>query len=388
MNDHEMEERINQTLAKPLLEPELVICACQKLSQRLLSGDYDTPIQRAGLEAAALMLSREVLERKMKTELGLDVGNPNRYPLGVLFHIGAGNLDGLSAFSVVEGLLAGNINILKLPEAERGISRQLLRELVGIEPALKEYIYVFDVPSADIKMMKRLADMADAVVLWGGDEAVSAVRRLADPTTALIEWGHKISFAYVTEAGMTDEPLTGLALHMLETRQLLCSSCQGIYLDTDKEALIEGFCSRFLPLLEQAAEQTGGFDIGITAQNTLRVYHARLEAACFSQDKVYRGRRVSIISSQDPGLTASMMFGNCWVKSLPKDRILSVLRKKKGYLQTVGLLCSEEERPELSRLLLRAGAVKIRSGRDMSQSFCGEAHDGEYPLRRYSKIVV
>ena len=42
-------------------------------------------------------------------------------PLGVLLHIAAGNADGLPAFSVAEGLATGNINILKLPQADNGL---------------------------------------------------------------------------------------------------------------------------------------------------------------------------------------------------------------------------------------------------------------------------
>ena len=49
-----------------------------------------------------------------------------KVPLGVIMHIGAGNALGLAAFSVMEGLLTGNINILKLPEYEGGISLKIL----------------------------------------------------------------------------------------------------------------------------------------------------------------------------------------------------------------------------------------------------------------------
>ena len=50
--------------------------------------------------------------------------------------------------------------------------------------------------------MKRLAGLADGVVVWGGDGAVRGVRELAGPSVKLIEWGHKISFAYVTLKGV------------------------------------------------------------------------------------------------------------------------------------------------------------------------------------------
>lgn len=395
MYDYELERRINRTLAGPPLTPELVVGACDELSARIRFGYFDEVIRQMGLESvitkkkaddAARLLCRDVLLEKLTAELGTDLFNPRRYPLGVLLHIGAGNMDGLSAYSVVEGLLAGNINLLKLPGEERGISRLLLRELVRIEPALRDYIYVYDLPSARQKELKRLADLADAVVVWGGDEAVRAVRQLVEPSVKLIEWGHKISFAYVTEAGMDEEQLAGLARHMVETGQLLCSSCQGIYLDTEDRELGREFCGRFLELLKRAAAGAER-KAGETAKNTLRAYSAWLESACYTEDDIYRSGGVSVMLSENPVPEISLLHGNCWVKLLPRTRLIETLRKKKGYLQTVGLLCADTEREELSRLLCRAGAVRIRGAADMSETFKGEAHDGEYPLRRYSKIV-
>lgn len=394
----------------PIFKPqsERVIAACGALADRILEGRYDQLLEQTGLPSqvieerkreAASMLSRSSLKRKIRMELGEDWHSKKLFPLGVLFHIGAGNMDGLSAYSVVEGLLVGNINLLKLPEEEQGISAFLLSELTAIAPELKPYIYVFDVPSADEETMKGLASLADGIVVWGGDEAVMNVRRLAGPGKKIIEWGHKLSFAYATKQGMRDKKeLMGLARHMIETKQLLCSSCQGIYVDTEEKGELELFCRRFLKLLEKAYREQGQEELGTAAKNTLRVYVRQLEAVLTKGIKVYKGDGVSVTCSMDPVLELSAMFGNCWVKPLPVSKIMTVLREKKEYLQTVGLICAEEERGELSALFCRAGAVRIQSGRNMSklvgqksspQGFARgwEAHDGEYPLRRYSKMV-
>jgi hypothetical protein len=87
-------------------------------------------------------------------------------PLGVLLYIAAGNAAGLPVFIVIEELLTGNINILKLPQGGDPIFRKLLLELRAIQPALADYIYVFDDSSKDIEAMKRLVNVADAAVVW------------------------------------------------------------------------------------------------------------------------------------------------------------------------------------------------------------------------------
>lgn len=81
------------------------------------------------------------------------------------------------------------------------------------------------------------------------------------------------------------------------------------------------------------------------------------------------------------------MEGNVLVKPLPRSELLPVLRRQKGRLQTAGLLCAEEEREALTALLARAGVTRITRAGRLSDAFPGEGHDGEYPLRRYLRVV-
>ena len=75
------------------------------------------------------------------------------------------------------------------------------------------------------------------------------------------------------------------------------------------------------------------------------------------------------------------------MKALPREELLPVMRRQKGRLQTAGLLCPEGDRAALTDLLVRAGVTRVLPAGEMSDSFCGEAHDGEYPLRRYTRMV-
>lgn len=404
-----LEKRVCKTLKKPLLNPMLVVEACHQLAMKMEQGCYQELLMRLITEehitaeqinTAVNMLKRDYLLNKIDFELGktpynrklsaLDNKNGSiivkRMPLGVLFHIAAGNVDGLPAYSVIEGLLVGNINILKLPASDHDLTIKLLYELIKMEPVLSDYIYVFDTSSNELASMQAMAKCADAIVVWGGDTAIGEVRKFATPNTRIIEWGHKISFAYVTEMGMNDSDLTELAHHILDTKQLLCSSCQGIYLDTHEEADIYDFSERFFAIMEKVSLDYPSPSVGIQAQLTLLLYNQELEAVK-SGKKIYRGKNCSISASSDKKLEVSFTYGNCWVKALPREYIISRLHRYKGYLQTVGLLCGQEEREELSGLLLRAGATRVTNAGDMSRMVSGEAHDGEYPLIRYSKIV-
>lgn len=391
--------------------PEKVISACEKLLSRVLSGEFDHivlpllsqfDISRARFEQMAQLFSRESLTYKCRIELGdipaqgdtvglshIALGGTarrQRYPLGILMHIAAGNVDGLPAYSVVEGLLAGNINILKLPSGDSGLSVLLLSELIKAEPSLAEYIYVFDVPSTETETLKTLADLSDAVVVWGGDAAVSAARAMASVNTRIIAWGHKLSFAYATPDA-TDAELEGLAKHICETDQVLCSSCQGIFVGTEDREVQDAFAERFFEILRRVSNETSPVDFGMKAKNAIHIYNGRLEAHR-TRHRILSADGVSVICQDDHALELSYMFRNLWVKRLPKYRMVSALRPYKDHLQTAALLCPDgERREELARLLALSGVVRITHASDMSRMLSGEAHDGTYPLRQYSRVV-
>ncbi len=417
-----LEKDINDTRVNKRLDISKVIAAVDVIGQKLENGVYRERIEALGMEGIeeqirtiSAMASRESLEYRMAVELGelkepLLSGQPVNvrqesslteldtyvYPLGTLFHIGAGNREGLPVYSVLEGLLTGNVNILKLPQADQGLSIEILQTLLEIESSLAEFLYVFDTPSTDLDAMCAMARMSDGVVVWGGDEAVAAVRRFAPPGIRLIEWGHKLSFAYLSgleemEEKALDQELQALAEHIISTRQILCSSCQVIYLDQQDMEEVHKFCRRFLPYLERAALGFPAKSIGMRAQLSMSRYCDTLQKVItkekVSKRQVFHGRDCSLTACEDMELELSEMFGNCLVKRLPKEKMPEMLRRKKGYLQTAGLLCPEGKRQEFLKRLAVCGVTRITSVGKMSETFSGEAHDGDYPLRRYVRVA-
>ncbi len=396
-----LEDKLTDTLAGPPLEAETVISALARLGERLDRGELDGLIAqyapagaREWLDEVRWMLRPELLRQKLAIELGdaspaRPFGRAERCPLGVLLHVAPGNMEGLPAFTALEGLLTGNINLLKLPRGDRGLTFAVLSLLVETEPALTPFLYAFDVPSGDRDTLKKLAALADGVVTWGGDGAVSAMRELAGPGCKLIEWGHRLGFAYLSGwEGRTGE-LEALAEHIVTTNGLLCSSCQVIYLDTEDFGEGKRFCNGFLPILERASAVRNAAP-GAAAQATLYAYETFLEhiADRDGLDEVmFRGTGCSLTLRRDRALELSPLYGNALVKCLPRSQIIPVLRRARGRLQTVGLLCPPERREELVRLLSRAGVTRITPAGQMSASFPGEGHDGEYPLRRYCRVV-
>lgn len=155
-----------------------------------------------------------------------------------------------------------------------------------------------------------------------------------------------------------------------------------------RSALNEG--DLFRGSLEEAARRFPQEGIEETAEQTLRRYLDEMVQAIqgrATDTRVYRGEFCRLEACLDDNLVLSGLFGNCPVKRLPAARMLPVLRREKGRLQTAGLICAPERRLALAQRLMCCGLVRITRAGDMSESLCGEAHDGEYPLRRYVRIV-
>lgn len=397
----DLEEEINATRMAPPLRAETVISAVDELGKRLENGEFNSLLAQflpkgVTLEALLPLLRRETLEAKLTAELGGDPFSPQFFsrttahilPLGTLFHIAPGNMPGLPVYTVLEGLLTGNVNLLKLPRSDKGLSPAAFRLLTEQEPRLRPYIYAFDLSSGEQEELKRLARLADGVVVWGGDAAVEGARSLAPSGCKLIEWGHRLSFVYLSGYENKESELSALAKHIIETNQRLCSSCQVIFLDESSREEAEAFCRAFLPYLEKAAAKRPG--LGAGAMSTLSGHTALLERIVDGRTEgeiLFRGRGCSVLFRPDRELELSPMEGNVLVKCLPQEELLPTLRRQKGRLQTAGLICSPEKREELTGLLAQAGVTRITRAGTLSASFPGEGHDGEYPLRRYLRMV-
>jgi hypothetical protein len=118
----------------------------------------------------------------------------------------------------------------------------------------------------------------------------------------------------------------------------------------------------------------------------LQLYNEQLETL-YNDHKIYRAAHCSLIACSDRDLKPAIQFGNAWVKALPRAEVLPVLRPYKNFLQTAGLLCGEAETDELVQLLWQTGVVRVCPAERMSGTYSGAPHDGEFALRRYTRIV-
>lgn len=350
-------------------------------------------------------ISPDHLRQKMRRELGTDFPFELRrisprenhfecwFPLGVLAHVTPSNSPLLNIFALVEGLLSGNINLLKLSRKDTALAEIFFSELGRLDKTgvLKNYIYIHKVSSKETSQLKDFLTVADVVSAWGNEESLASLKNLAPANARFVEWGHKISVAFITRSQFKNsETARHLAEEICLNEQQSCSSPQVVYLETDNSQDLNQWAEFFSPILDEVSKgkATSSLDSAEQAEITVQSEQMRLAEVLDEGRLIQSSRRDwRLLIENNPGLRASPLFRSLWVKPLQREQILAVLSPLKKYLQTLGLAASKLETIELLPLLYRAGFLRINPIGQMTDSYVGEPHDGWYALSQFCKKV-
>lgn len=369
------------------------------LAAELASVGLSPEEMREARDGAATILDAEALHRKIRRELGglpLEITRVSArekalegwIPLGVLGHVTSANDAMLPFLSAVEGLITGNINVLKTARNAEAVAVSLVEALCEIEPALAPYLHIYPLSSHQEEHLKRLFSLCDAIAVWGSDAAVSGVRRLAPGGVPVVAWGHRISFAYVTRQGGSADTLHGIAHDVCINEQQACSAPQVVYYETESREELLDFADALYDALVDVSPRFPVHDIPDVAQAeiTTQVELARC-AEIMGDMTVLRAPDFRLLVGYDREPTPSPLFRSVRVKGLPRGAILETLRPYRAYLQTVGLAAAVGEVAELSALFFRAGATRVVTPGAMLDGYVGEPHDGVFALSRYVRRV-
>ena len=422
-----LSEHLPTDLARPVPQ-ESLLCAAQALSERLRDGDQHDAALVAALTQTLLQdpatseadahgmlatlaehLRRDALETKLRRELGgLRPRTPRRIdhadntfeawaPLGLLVHVAPGNVPTVAPLSVIEGLLAGNLHILKTSGGVPPFAQQLLSALIELDAdrVLAPFISVVSLSSRDTARLRALFALADGIAAWGGEAAIAAISDLAPDGCRVIDWGHKISFAYLSAECLDDEAmLEALARDVCLLEQQACSSPQCLYVEVTTRADLFAFAQRFADVLARVSDTTpraAGAEPGQQewADLTTARVLAELEAVYSDTTRVFAAtdRSWRVFAEDHPALRASPLFRTLWIKPMQPERIVGTLRPMRRWLQTAGLACPLPRLAELSTRLLAAGASRIARIGEQLGGYIGAPHDGVYALQRYSRRV-
>ncbi|MEI8346690.1 MAG: acyl-CoA reductase, partial [Pseudomonadota bacterium] len=243
-------------LASPF-DPSLLFNALEKTAKELSVSEIDAETRA--------FLAVDYWQEKVLRELGtfdflefrrshFDKARFEAYqPLGILLHITPGNFALAGLGPVLEGLVTGNVNLLKQSSRAVDNAHEILTTILNNDSTgqLKKRVAILQLSSKEEEKMKLLYRLADGIAVWGGDQTIAAVKKAAPLHVRIIPWGHKISMAYVTKELMNDnQSLASLARDCVALEQQACSSPQIIYGETSGWSDLGDFARKFLWILQ------------------------------------------------------------------------------------------------------------------------------------------
>ncbi len=314
-------------------------------------------------------------------------------PLGVLIHVTPNNSPLLGVFAMLEGLLSGNINVLKLARKDSLFAPLFFSHLCKLDQTgiLKKYIFIGGISSRDQDAIINLFSVADVISAWGNEESIKSIKELAPNGTKIIAWGHKISFAYISKVETSNKNIIDkLAWEICNNEQMACSSPQCVFIEDASFNDLKSFSKQLSESLKVISPTIKQVEPGFAekAELTITAEQVKLESVFGNAELIADANNAwRIYLDMNEGLSASPLFRTIWVRPLMKKNIVSVIRPYKKYLQTIGLAAGASEIEGLMQAFFQAGIQRIRTIGAMTDSYIGEPHDGIFALRSFCQKI-
>jgi hypothetical protein len=161
------------------------------------------------------------------------------FPLGIVGHWPAGNIEIQPVLSLTCALLGGNGCLVRVPSRLVWITRRVMEKLQEVDQAglLIDRIFMASFDHSRTDLHEAMAQSVDGAMIWGGAEAVSQVRGLPFPHWArVVVFGPRLSAAAMDAETWRDRTERAswcrrIARDVWQFDQQACSSPQVLFLE-------------------------------------------------------------------------------------------------------------------------------------------------------------
>jgi Acyl-CoA reductase (LuxC) len=289
------------------------------------------------------------------------------FPIGVVGHWPAGNVEIQPILSMTCALLGGNAALVRIPSGLVDLTQCLMAKLVQSDPGelLTRRIFMVAFEHGRQDLHEAMAQSVDGAMIWGGQEAVLQIRALPFPHWARVAvFGPRISVAAM-DAGAWGNPdeqeswSLRLARDVWQFDQQACSSPQVLFLEKGTGQST----TQFLSILRRAFETENQAHPRRTIPAALTSAICQARASWLLTDTAHQA-----VFPNSPDWT--LLFGSG--SDLPQpiqgktltvlevDNLLDPVLKFDGNVQTLGLgMADPEKERKLACLAGRRGVDRI-----------------------------
>jgi long-chain-fatty-acyl-CoA reductase len=328
---------------------------------------------------AAELGSRHILDRWIPSE----ESDLRAFPKGRVFHLLPGNVPLAGLMSLLRALVTKNTSILKAASDDPITPVHIALSFADVDSRhpVTRAVSVFHWRGDEAgPLQERLLAASNAVVAWGGKEAIEWTSRHAPAESEVLNFGPRRSLALIGADANPREAARALAHDSSIYDQRACFSVQQAFVETpilqQLLAELEQACALFAELLPRATDE---FDDRAARALAQLESHALGNDVRASPD----GWSVSVCAPED--IDVHPLGRTLYLH--PVDDLRQALAHVSPEIQTVAVMPwrrSEALRDQVAS----AGASRIVE-LGLSNVFrLGGAHDGMHPLQRLVRFVA
>ena len=357
--------RLRQAIVDAEISPNDVIDVFDAWARSLGARELD---DAPGIPFLRMWLRRGTLEPIIARELGPDGlhggwteygrAKCKAFPIGLVGHWPAGNVEIQPILSMTCSLLGGNAALVRIPSGLVDLTQQLMEKLVESDRdellTRRIFMAAFDHDRQDLQ--EAMAQAVDGAMIWGGEEAVLKIRALPFPHWARIAvFGPRLSVAAM-DAGAWGNPdeqeswCRRIARDVWQFDQQACSSPQVLFLEKEP-----GQSSvQFLAVLRRAFEIENQAHPRRTIAGALTSAISQARASWLLHDTTHKavfpkGPDWTLLVGSGSDLPQPIQGKTLTV--LEVDNLSDAIAKFDGNVQTLGLGIADLKKEESLALL-------------------------------------
>ncbi|HEX2187360.1 MAG TPA: acyl-CoA reductase [Longimicrobiaceae bacterium] len=364
---------------------------------------YSPPMVRLVLERMTAEWRADRLRALLRSELEdpgmLDAFRPRRHAPGrtrafgprLAAHVFSGNVPGVAVTSLVRSLLVKAATLGKTAVGEPLLAALFARGVAEEDAELGACLAVTYWPGGDEKLERLALGMADAVVVYGGAEAVASAREHTPAGTRVLAYGPKLSFGVVGREALGDAEQAAAtaraaALDTSTFDQQGCVSPHLFYVEEGGAASPREWARLLAAAMEAAERDLPRGTLARSESSAIRQLRGEAELAQLAGTGVElhasaKGTTWTVVYDPDPAFAPTCLNRVVRVKPVPAlDAVPGLAARAASLLQSVGVAAAPERAGRLAAALGRAGASRVAPLGRMAWPPGTWHHDGHPPL--------
>ena len=309
----------------------------------------------------------------------------------LLLHLWAGNVAGLSLWSLVCGLLVKAGNVGKLASTEPVVATIFVQLLIEIEPRWRQALALLWWQGGDTELQNAACAQAQCIAGYGSDSTLQSLRHGLPAGVKFLEHGHKLGFGVIAATALNARHGPDLALaaahDVARHDQGGCYSPHVFYVERGARIPPQEWAQRLFHALQNLHQRHPRQHPDPEQALAYSLWRQKQEWTTGIQFQHGSGGDVAYLDqatplAPGPGLRCVQVVAVDHLSQVPD--CIAVARP---WLQTAGLALTPQQWPGFARQLGQVGVSRLCAIGAMTAPEAGWHHDGGHSLGDYLRWV-